>query len=179
MKIPASARPSFSSTAHWTYTERQLSVKALIEAAPDGATIIIGYGGAVGGGKTFLEAGLATEIALDIPGSETLVGRQDFVDLKDTTLRQFDRMTLAMPHRHKYDSSPTFRELRRSADKAWGRVTFRGLDDWESLMSTEYGTVIVDEGHEVPLDAILGLLSRLRCAGLHHAHLLQPDGWLA
>ena len=139
-----------------------MSVKALIEAAPDGSTIIIGYGGAVGGGKTFLEAGLAAEIALDAPGSETLVGRQDFVDLKDTTLRQFDRMTLGLPHRHKYDSSPTFRELRRSALAPWGRVTFRGLEDWESLMSTEYGEIFIEEAHEVPLEAALGLLSRLR-----------------
>lgn len=146
----------------WTYTERQLSVKQIIESAPDGSTVIIGYGGAVGGGKTFLEAGLSAEFALDGRGQEVLVGRQDFVDLKDTTLRQFDRMTLGMPHRRKYDSSPTFRELRRNDKAAWGRVTFRGLEDWESLMSAEYGAIMVEEAHEVPLEAVLGLLSRLR-----------------
>lgn len=146
----------------WEYTERQLQVKSLIDAAPDGTTIIIGYGGAVGGGKTFLEAGVAAELALDGRGQEVLVGRQDYVDLKDTTLRQFDRMTLGMPHRRKYDSSPTFRELRRSDKTPWGRVTFRGLEDWESLMSAEYGAIFVEEAHEVPLEAVLGLLSRLR-----------------
>lgn len=139
-----------------------MSVKQIIDAAPDGSTVIIGYGGAVGGGKTFLEAGMAAELALDYPGSETLVGRQDFVDLKDTTLKQFDRMTLGLPYRHKYDSSPTYRELKRTNNAAWGRVTFRGLEDWESLMSAEYGAVFVEEAHEVPLEAVLGLLSRLR-----------------
>jgi terminase large subunit-like protein len=145
----------------WTYTERQQSVKALIDAAPDGSTVIIGYGGAVGGGKTFLEAGLAAEIALDGRGSEVLVGRQDYVDLKDTTLRQFDRMTLELPYRRKYDSSPTFRELSKDGGRS-GRVTFRGLEDWESLMSAEYGAIFIEEAHEVPLNAVLGLLSRLR-----------------
>src|SRR3990167_4791336 len=145
----------------WTYTPRQQSVRDLINAAPDGSTVIIGYGGAVGGGKTFLEAGIATEAALDGHGYETLIGRQDFVDLKDTTLKQFDNMTRMFPYRRKYDTTPVYRELSRDG-AVYGRVTFRGLDDWESLMSTEYGKVFIEEAHEVPLEAVLGLLSRLR-----------------
>lgn len=149
----------------WTYTERQQSVKDIIAAAPDGSTVIIGYGGAVGGGKTFLEAGDAADTLLDEPGAEILVGRQDFVDLKDTTLKQFDKMTLGLPFRRKYDSAPVYRELKRRDDLPWSRATFRGLEDWESLMSAEYRRIYIEEAHEVPLEAVLGLLSRLRQPG--------------
>src|SRR3990167_6491764 len=79
----------------WTATERQGQVLKLIAEAPEGSTSIIGYGGAAGGAKTNLDANLALEIALACPGSRTLVGRQDFVSLKTTTLAEFDR---CIPH---------------------------------------------------------------------------------
>ena len=149
--------------ARWTPTARQLEVLQVIAAAPEGSTILIGYGGAAGGAKTNLDANLALSLAMQCPGSRTLVGRQDFVDLKATTLAEFDR-SCPPGIVKRYDSAPVYREIRMPdwPEGVTSRVYFRGLEDWQSLLSEEFGFVIVDEAQEVPITAIMGLLTRLR-----------------
>jgi len=149
-------------THEWVATERQTEVLRLISEAPAGSTTIIGYGGAAGGAKTNLDANVALEFALQCPGSQILVGRQDFVDLKTTTLAEFDRAIPPGLDVVYYNSPPVYRDVRLSSDVPYSRVYFRSLEHWQSILSEAYGWVIIDEAQEVAEQAILGLLTRLR-----------------
>ena len=152
----------------WEPNPKQADVLRIISEAPDDSISLIFYGGAASGGKTNLDANLALKIALGCPGSRTLVGRQDFIDLKTTTLQEFDRSLPAGMDVKRYDSAPVYRDLRSCAknvpesEHPYSRIYFRGLEDWQSLLSEEYGWIIIDEGQQVQLAAALGLMSRLR-----------------
>lgn len=140
--------------------ERQAEVLGLIAEAPEGSTTFIGYGGAAGGAKTNLIANLALEIALQCPGSHTLVGREDLVDLKETTLAEFDAAIPPGLEVRKYDSAPIYRDIRADSTKPFSRVWFKHLKDDPG--STQYGWVLIDEGSEVALQRALYLITRLR-----------------
>lgn len=147
----------------WHYLDRQNEVRKLIADAPDGSLLLIGYGGAVGGGKTQLLAQIGGEIALDNPGAELLIGRQTNDDLIATTRQRFDDAVFYnVPNRVRHDSDPAYRDVRRGPGDRWSRVWFRGLKNWMSLMSAEFVFVGIEEASEVTLQAVLGLLSRLR-----------------
>ena len=62
----------------------------------------------------------------------------------------------------KYDTAPVYRDIRLSSDVPYGRVYFRNLDDWQSLLSEQYGWIFIDEAQQVGLQAVLALMSRLR-----------------
>ena len=141
----------------WTATGRQREVLDLMAKAPKGSTSLIGYGGAAGGAKTNLLANAAIEVGRTWPGVRLLIGRQNFVDLKTTTLMEFDAACPAGLVTQRYDSSPVFREFFNGS-----RVYFRNLDDWQSLMSEEYGWIFIDEASEVTERAIMALVTRLR-----------------
>lgn len=148
----------------WQPNAKQAQVLDLIRSAPEGSITIIGYGGAGGGGKTNLQANLAVELALDCPGSRILVGRQDYTDLHTTTLAEFDRCTSGLPESllKRRQSPPVFRAVRASKEDEWSYVYFRNLDDWQSLMSEEYGWILIDEASQVSVQAVTALLTRLR-----------------
>ncbi len=148
----------------WQPSARQDAVRQKIAEAPPGSVSLLGYGGAAGGAKTNLLANLAIDVALECPGSRSLVGRQDFIDLQTTTLAEFDA---ALPDGvlvRAYNSSPVFREIRLPdwPKGVTSTVWFRGLEDWQSLLSEEFGWVFIDEGQQVALRAVLALLTRLR-----------------
>lgn len=146
----------------WEPLDKQLEVMNLIAGAPIGSTLIIGYGGAAGGGKSNLIVNLAITMGLTIPGCRLLIGRQDFLDLKDTTLRFFDDALPPGVLRDSYNSAPVSRTIAVSPNVEPSVIMFRGLDDWQSLMSDEFGWVFIDEANEVPTQAVMGLLTRLR-----------------
>lgn len=149
-------------TYTWIPNPRQAQVLRIIAEQPLDTVALIGYGGAAGGAKTNLLANLAIELALQVPGCRLLIGRQDFIDLKTTTLAEFDRACPPGLDVVRYESAPVYRDVRASADQPYSRIYFRGLDDWQSLMSEEYGWILIDEAHQVRLQAVLGLMSRLR-----------------
>lgn len=153
---------SFQPAHVYRPTPKQAEVFSLIAEAPEGSLTLIGYGGAAGGGKSNLLANLAIEIGRQCPGSRTLVGRQDMVDLETTTEAEFDG---AMPPQFqvkRYNSSPVYRDFRANETDAWSRVYFRGVKDWQSMLSDSFGWVLLDEAHQITLQAALGLMSRLR-----------------
>src|SRR5262245_10813643 len=94
------------------YSDTQRQVLSLLAEAPEGSTTFIGFGGAAGGGKTDLIANGSIEVALQCPGSQQLIGRKDFVDLKETTLAAFDEAIPPGIEVRKYDSAPVYRDLR-------------------------------------------------------------------
>ena len=58
------------------------------------------YGGAMGGGKTFVCLGILIEFALQYPGSKWTVMREDLPRLKDTVIQDFKRMADGIYHKY-------------------------------------------------------------------------------
>ncbi len=163
---PADGEPRF------VPTERQLAVYEALRQTPADGISLVGYGGAMGGGKTRAIAELAIDTALAFPGTNVLVARQHYSNLQTTTMRQlFD----SLPARLIVDrqrSSPPWVALR---DAAWpsgvrSTIHFRHLTEWTGLGSEQYGAVFIDEAGEVAEDAARMLLTRLR-------HPAQPQRW--
>jgi hypothetical protein len=148
----------------WEPLPRQEAVLSIVREAPVEGISLIGYGGAAGGAKTNLIANLAFDIATQVPGANILVGRQDFLDLQTTTLIEFDNCLPPGLEVIKRNSAPIYRDIRLPEWEpgVYSRVWFRGLTDWQSLMSSEFGWVLIDEGSEVALRCVLQLTTRLR-----------------
>lgn len=79
-------------------TDRQLELYDALLSAPcppdddsSGADrlTLLGYGGAMGGGKTRAIAELAMDAALAFPGNNVLVARHHLSDLSSTTMKEF------------------------------------------------------------------------------------------
>lgn len=145
-------------------TERQSLIWDIIADAPDGSRPFIGYGGAVGGGKTRALAELAVDLLLDFPGNRILVGRKDLVDLRTTTLEEFDRVCPPEIVVKSVNSPIIERHIRLPA---WptgvvSRAFFRELKDPESIGSEQYGAVLLEEAGEIPEVSAKMLVTRLR-----------------
>ncbi|MDE2891503.1 MAG: phage terminase large subunit [Chloroflexota bacterium] len=143
-------------------TARQRSLLEALSEGPAEGVSLVGYGGAMGGGKTRLLAELALDAALLHPGNNILVGRQHYTDLHTTTLAEFLR---ACPERFIRERSETPNQ-RVAVSVAPGipssTIHFRHLSSWTGLGSQEYGSVFIDEAGEVAEDAARMLLTRLR-----------------
>lgn len=145
---------------------KQLRVWDIVrEAAPDSLSAI-GYGGAVGGGKTWTLAAMAQQLALTYPGNRILIARKDLVDLRTTTLEEVLKITPA----ELWQRAPSITEARpwgalRLPDWPEGvnsRLFFRDAKDIQGLGSEEYGAAMLEEAGEIPERAALMILSRLR-----------------
>lgn len=145
-------------------TARQRQVWDTVRAAPRGSLSLIGYGGAAGGGKTRAEAEFALDYALTYPGVRVLVARRDLVDLRSTTLLSFDENAPSALISRRTDSPMVTRYVRLDSWPAGvtSRIDFRELKDWLSIASEEYGAAILEEAGEIPRDAALMILSRMR-----------------
>lgn len=146
-------------------TARQLEVWKLLESRePDEGAAIVGYGGAMGGGKTRTLAELALETALTYPGTRILVARLRYTDLRATTMSEFFRccpQELIVAHRQVPPEAVALRSARRG-NRAPSTIQFRHLSDWRGLGSEQYGAVFIDEAGEVSEEAARMLLTRLR-----------------
>ncbi len=143
-------------------TARQRSLLEALSEGPAEGVSLVGYGGAMGGGKTRLLAELALDAALLHPGNNVLVGRQHYTDLHTTTLAEFFR---ACPERFIRDrsESPSQRvEVSVAPGIPSSTIHFRHLSSWTGLGSQEYGSVFIDEAGEVAEEAARMLLTRLR-----------------
>ncbi|MXX81832.1 MAG: hypothetical protein F4Y69_12515 [Chloroflexi bacterium] len=161
-----------ATTRRFQPTDRQLAVYRALSCTPPGGLSLVGYGGAMGGGKTRAIAELAIDTALAFSGTNILVARQHYSNLQTTTMREFFD---CLPERLIVDrqrSSPQWVAIRDASWPAGVRSTihFRHLTDWSGLGSEQYGAVFVDEAGEVAEEAALMLLTRLR-------HPAQPQRW--
>ncbi len=145
-------------------TSRQGELFQALDSAPNPGLALLGYGGAMGGGKTRAIVELAIDAALAYPGNNILVARHNFTDLSATTMREF---FIACPPEliRRRQQSPT--NLVELALPDWpahqsSTVNFRHLTDWTGLGSQQYGAVLIDEAGEVDEEAALMLLTRLR-----------------
>ena len=153
-------------------TPRQRALFAALDEAPSPGLVLVGYGGAMGGGKTRAIVELAIEAALAHANNNVLVARHNFTDLSTTTMREFfaacprDRIRARR-------QAPT--NLVKLAHPDWddndaSTVHFRHLSAWTGLGSEQYGAVLIDEAGEVDESAALMLLTRLR-------HPAQTQRW--
>ncbi|MDE2966514.1 MAG: phage terminase large subunit [Chloroflexota bacterium] len=133
---------------------------------------LLGYGGAMGGGKTRAIAELAIDAALAFPGTNILVARHHLSDLSSTTMKEF--FDVCPPELiQRRQQAPTQLVQLRLPEWPAGQtstVNFRHLSDWPGLGSQQYGAVLIDEAGQVDEDAALMLLTRLR-------HPAQPQRW--
>lgn len=169
------ARPSFAFPTDLTVQQKK--VRDLIRATPVGGTTAIGFGGAVGGGKTNLLVRIAYELSILYPGNRGLVGRDEFNKLETTTLEMFDEMVPPDLVIRRTNAPPVYRDIRlahwpdrngkpftdpKRQTPLYSRVYFRGLANWKSLGSEAFGFAFVDEASEVPDMAAVNLILRLR-----------------
>lgn len=149
----------------WTPTARQMDVLRIIAELAEEEYAFIGYGGAAGGGKTNLLAELALEVSIQCPGAKSLLGREHLVDLKTTTLAEFDKVCPPELLWRKYDSVPISRQI-RLPDWPKGVVStvfFRDVHGAkDSIGSEEYGFIGLEEAHEIGGVDIRYLFTRMR-----------------
>jgi len=144
---------------------------------------LLGYGGAMGGGKTRAIAELAIDAALAFPGNNVLVARHHLSDLSSTTMKEFfAHCPTGLIDRRQ--QAPTQLVQLRLSDWPEGQtstVNFRHLSDWRGLGSQQYGAVLIDEAGQVEEDAALMLLTRLRHPAQHQRWFVAASnpwpGW--
>lgn len=156
----------------FTPTERQVELYRAVCGAPEPGLALVGYGGAMGGGKTRALVELAIDAALLFPGTNILIGRQHYTDLASTTMAEFDRHCPSGVLRVRRQSPPHSASLRLPSwpEEVVSTVNFRHLSDWSGIGSQQYGAVLIDEAGEVAEEAAQMLLTRLR-------HPAQPQRW--
>jgi phage terminase large subunit len=127
---------------------------------------IVGYGGAMGGGKSraLCESGLRD--AIKHPGLITLVCRQAHTAIENTTKKTMLEQVLppelkdpALGARKVESGGKDFIQLPNGS-----RFHFIGLDDPIRWYSAEVGLLLFDEAHEIAEKDVLELRTRLRQA---------------
>lgn len=144
-------------------TTQQLLIWDAISQASDQSLVLVGYGGAAGGGKSRAIAELAVDLCLEWPGNRIVVGRKDFKDLRTTTMEEFELHTdpRLVFRRHGSEHWVQIRDP-EWPDGVVSTVHFKEMKDYLGLGSEQYGAVLLDEAGEIPKPSALMLLSRLR-----------------
>ena len=169
---PAPIAPNMAG-ARFEPTARQVALyRTLLQTPPDGLSLV-GYGGAMGGGKTRAIVELAIDTALGSPGTRVLIARQQFSNLQTTTMDEFFACCPDDLIAERRRASPQWVGLHRDD---WppgliSQIHFRHLSEWSGLGSEQYGAVFIDEAGEVSEAAVQMLLTRLR-------HPAQSRRWL-
>lgn len=142
---------------------KQRQVVDILRNTSRGSYTLVGYGGALGGGKTFLLAILAIYFSIYFPGNRIVVGRAVFAKLKTTTMEEFYKW-LPPSFIHKKNETDNWCEIRLPH---WpkgivSKVFFRGFDNWGDFGSEQYGAVLLEEAHEISEMSARILFTRLR-----------------
>jgi hypothetical protein len=124
-----------------------------------------GFGGAMGGGKSFALCQEAWDYALDYPGILLPVFRSTHVSITNTTRKTFYEQVLPAELRGRKDlirvkqsGGEDFCELLWNGSQ----IHFVGLDDPGRWFSAEIGAAFFDEAHQIAEKDVLTLNSRLR-----------------
>lgn len=125
------------------------------------------YGGAAGGGKTWLGSHWQINNRLEFPGTRGFIGRQSKLDIRNTTLRTFDEVF--GNYYHKFGISYRFLWQDHVLEFSNGSLIFlRELresprdPDFLSLGGLEITDAFIDEAGEVSEKAVNILRSRIR-----------------
>lgn len=125
------------------------------------------YMGPAGSGKSVTGCADIIMRALFLPGSKWFIGRRDYNDLKDTTLRTFEKCLARLPQGTLLDRSkdPPLKIWLRPIeiglqDFAPSEITFIGVND--EMGSYEFNGGFIDEVKECELNLVDQLKGRLR-----------------
>jgi terminase large subunit-like protein len=120
---------------------------------------IVGYGGAMGGGKSRAFCERALDYALECPGVEIVIARQKHTAIVETTRKTMMDEVLdprLIAHRKASLGEDYVRLLNGST------IHFIGLDDPVRWFSAQIGVFMVDQAEECDEDTIVKLITRLR-----------------
>jgi len=132
----------------------------------------LGYGGAMGGGKSRFLCEVALQFSINFPNNFGVIARQSGPALRLTTMEVFFTETL-VPH------SKEWKRLGANFNKAEGILTFNSVDPpskiWftgldhdnlERIKSLNLGFFCIDEATEVAESTYMMRITRLRRAGI-------------
>jgi hypothetical protein len=139
------------------------------------------YIGAWRAGKTYSGCMEALELSFRYPGNRGLIGRKDFTDLRDTTVRTFFDVC---PEKliHSYNKTEHSVVLKTPGVKS--EILFRELKDGSGLGSLNLGFFYIDEAEEVEEQIFERLKGRLslktvgRQCGFLTSNPPNEDHWL-
>ena len=131
---------------------------------------LVGYGGAMGGGKTRALVELAIDAACLFPGNNILIARHNFTDLATTTMAEFFRYCPDSLVKRRAQSPTHSVQIAAPGQRRPSTIHFRHLSDWTGLGSQQFGAVFIDEAGQVEAEAAQMLVTRLR-------HPAQPQPW--
>ena len=122
-----------------------------------------GFFGGVRNGKTTAAVCKALLLSLIYPGNRGLIGRKDYTELRDSTMKEFFKWLERWNNGH----------IEGVLVKSWNRtdkiltfvngseILFRCLEEFEKVKGTEFGWFYIDEVEEVPEETYNWLCSRL------------------
>lgn len=125
---------------------------------------VVGYGGAMGGGKSRAICEKALQYAMECPGVQILVARQRHTSIVETTRKTMLEEVLhpAMVAGSKASGGEDFIDLYTPEPGVLSRINFVGLEDPVRWFSAQIGVLIVDQVEECDEDTIVKLITRLR-----------------
>ena len=125
----------------------------------------LGYGGAMGGGKTRALCEQVFDWMIEYPGISVAVVRQKHTAIVETTRKTFIDQVLPVDLRNRKDLV----RIKKSQGEdlvefLWNgsQVQFVGLDDPGRFFSAEFGAACFDEAHEIRMRDVLTVNTRLR-----------------
>ena len=125
-----------------------LKQEMALTALNDKTTNEVLYGGAAGGGKSYLGCIWQLTVALEFPGTRHLMGRAVLKALKESTLLTFFEVckTFGLTSKHyKYNSIDGVIKFFNGSEFYLKDLEFRPSDpEFERLGSTEYTTAFID-----------------------------------
>jgi len=150
------------------FTERQLEA---CEAIDDGFKFIL-YGGALGGGKSYLLRWIAVRLLMGfysrygLTGVPVMIASEDYPTLKD---RQISKITREFPEwlgKYHDDHKAHGKCFILAPEYGSGIICLRNLDDPSKYQSAEFAAILVDELTKNPLQTFTDLRMRLRWPGI-------------
>ena len=150
------------------FTDRQLEVCTALD---DGYKFIL-YGGALGGGKSYLLRWIAVRILFKIfskyglTNVPVMLASEDYPTLKDRQISKIIREFPAWLGNYHDDHKAHGKCFILAPEYGSGIICLRNLDDPSKYQSAEFAAILVDELTKNPLQTFTDLRMRLRWPGI-------------
>jgi len=125
------------------------------------------YGGGWGNGKTLVGCLKTYSICSNTPDSRFIVGRQNFTDLRDSTLNDFLELFGAKGPFGEYHAGEMKYVLKNGSE-----ILFRHFSNLQSLTNLNLSGGWIDQAEEVGEDAFIFLRGRMRRQGVKKRQIL-------
>ncbi len=127
---------------------------------------VIGYGGAVAGGKTRGMCEWAFDLCLRYPGIQVLIARLEHTQITETTRKTMVEQVLPPPviAGKRQSQGEDWLEIYTPTPGVLSKINFIGFTDAaaDKWYSSEIGAFVVDEAHQVSQQTVTQFLLRLR-----------------